>query len=243
MHQSKLDCGGQKRKTNRRAPVLTVSMACQIKCITLCCSVHLQPFMIHRNERKETGCWESVLPPSASKLTRMRCKFDHLLPLSKLEWWDQRGKEQLCKCTHSVWCCPINLFCQHIRNRGEQPPVPRPHRMNKTFPKTIRLSLTRTVKSHGRSSDGCLLETPALPLSSVSGRKWGRGSRQRGPLSVLSHLNNVASPRPPHHHLWTFSHGSAAGKSDNWLDCCTVRETLFFSYLIRDSHTAALKFQ
>lgn len=237
MHQRKLDRGGQKRKTNHRAPALTVSMACQIKCITLCCSVHLQPFMIHRNERKETGCWESVLPPSASKLTGMteqmfeqRAVNPTIFFLSQ-SWNDGiRGERgQLCKRTHSVWCCPINLFCQHIRNRGKQPPPPRPHRMNKTFPKIIRLSLTRTVKSHGRSSDGCLLETPALPLSSVSGRKWGRGSRQRGPLSVLSHLNNVASPRPPHHHLWTFSHGSAAGKSDNWLDCCTVRETLFFS--------------
>lgn len=60
---------------------------------------------------------------------------------------------------------------------------------------------------------------------------------------VLSLKQRVCPPRPPRHHLWTSSHGSAAGKSDNWSDCCTVRETLFFSYLIRDSHTAALKFQ
>lgn len=35
----------QGKKTNRWAPVLTVSMACQIKYITLCCTVYFQPFM------------------------------------------------------------------------------------------------------------------------------------------------------------------------------------------------------
>lgn len=112
--------------------------------------------------------------------------------------------------------------------------------MNKTFPTTIKLSLTYSVKSHAALSDGCWLETPALSLLWVSkeeGREgWERG---RGRVHYLfSLLNNVTSPRPPHHHLWTFSHGSAAGKSDNWLDYCTVRETLFFSYLIRDTRTA-----
>lgn len=86
--------------------------------------------------------------------------------------------------------------------------------------------------------------SPCLCWECRGGREGERAGREaRSPLSVLSHLNNVGSPLPPHHHLWTFSHGSAAGKSDNWLDCCTVRETLFFSYLIRDTHTAALKFQ
>lgn len=98
--------------------------------------------------------------------------------------------------------------------------------MNKTFPKDNQTHFD-IYSQITRPALWWLSARSARPVfvESVGGKR-GRGAAS--PLSVLSHLNNAASPRPPHHHLWTFSHGSAAGKSDNWWGCCTVRETLFF---------------
>lgn len=185
MQQSKLDCSWQKKKTNCWAPVLTVSMACQTKYITLYCTVNLQPFMKLQSTAmyKGTGCLETgfrrdwvILDYSISSKS---IKIDHddwanvcaktpavnLTIFSlflKLKWQDQRWNEQLCTvATHSVLCCLTNLFCQQIRNGGKQ--HPNPIRWIKDIQRQSD-SLTYIVKSRAWISDGCLLETPALSL-------------------------------------------------------------------------------
>lgn len=102
--------------------------------------------------------------------------------------------------------------------------------MNKTFPKDnqTRFDIYSQITRLALWWLSARNRRPCLCWECQGGSEGEGGREAPSPLSVLSHLNNVASPRSPHHHLWTFSHGSAAGKSDNWLDCCTVRETLFF---------------
>lgn len=195
MHQSKLDCGWQKKKTNCWAPVLTVSMACQTKYITLYCTEHSQPFMKLRSTAmyKGTGCWEMwfrwdwvILNYSISS----KCiKIDPddwanvcpktlavNLTIFSLFLKHQRWNEQLrTVATHSVLFCLANLFCQQIRNRGKQHPNPI------WWIKDIQRqsdSLTYIVKSHTWISDGCLLETPALSLLREGGSEGEGAGRE-----------------------------------------------------------------
>lgn len=218
-------------------------MACQIKCIVLVCSVHLQPFMICESERKQSWLltdvslwfWYSARPPNYLKSAQRAVNLTVFFLFHSQNDWLRGGNRQLCECTHSVWCC---WTCFAATSRSKQQPGHHP--MNKTFPKTIKLSLTCTVKSHAPLL-WWLSARNAIPGLRRACR--GRKQAERSIICSLSLKQRGFPPRPPCHHLWTFPHGSAAGKSDNWLDCCTVRAALFFSYLIRDSHTAALKFQ
>lgn len=55
-----------------------------------------------------------------------------------------------------------------------------------------------------------------------------RGSRRRGERTEAwprtERKKSIIHPPPPwsSHHLWTSSPAPAAGKSDNWFNCCTV---------------------
>lgn len=167
-------------------------MACQIKCIVLVCSVHLQPFMICENERKQSWLlrdviqwfWYSAQPPNYTKSAQRAVNLTVFFLFHSQNDWLRGGNRQHCECTHSVWCC---WTCFAATSGSKQRPSRHP--MNKTFPKTIKLSLTRTVKLYAP----LLWWLPARNAIPAFVERVGGGNRQRGPLSVLSHLNNVAS--------------------------------------------------
>lgn len=111
-------------------------------------------------------------------------------------------------------------------NAGHTPPNPPP--MNKTFAQTVGPSLTRGLPS----SDGwkCLR------------RARGGGESRRSPLSVPSQLNQHPHPPP------TVTYGlppmvQQQGSLIIGSTAAQSEQRSFFSYLVRDSRTAALKFQ